>query len=195
MVSVLGRGLVDVFHPAGIEIVAERLLGRHPHHVEAHRLGAALAHADHGLRGVVQREGFGRCEGEAEFRMQEAPAADKTFAGVFAIDDVVDRGEIGFAVALAALRRRELPRRVAARSARVRALPDATTGSPARADRARSCRPSSPRCVPSRRGSARRHRDRNARAPKCRRRCRRPRTPAHARSSPSSAWSWRAPAR
>ena len=41
--------------------------------------------------------------------MQEAPAAHKTFAGVFAIDDVVDRGEIGLAVALGALRRGELP--------------------------------------------------------------------------------------
>ena len=97
-------------HPAGIEVVAERLLGRHPHDVEAHRLRAALAHADHRLRGVVEREAFRRLEGEAELRMQEAPAADKAFAGIFAIDDVVDRGEIGLAVALAAFRRGVLPR-------------------------------------------------------------------------------------
>ena len=44
--------------------------------------------------------------------MQEAPAAHKAFARVFAIDDVVDRGEIGFAVALAAFGRGVLPRRV-----------------------------------------------------------------------------------
>ena len=41
--------------------------------------------------------------------MQEAPAAHKAFAGVLAIDDVVDRGEIGLAVALGALRRGVLP--------------------------------------------------------------------------------------
>ena len=93
--------------------------------------------------------------------MQEAPAAHETFAGVLAIDDVVDRGEIGFAVALAALRRGVLPGAGSARSARARASPDATTGNPARADRARSCRPSAPRCAPSRPGSAPRHRDRN----------------------------------
>ncbi len=42
--------------------------------------------------------------------MQEAPAAHEAFAGVFAIDDVVDRGEIGFAITFAALRRGVLPR-------------------------------------------------------------------------------------
>ncbi len=108
--EVFGRSLVDAFHPAGVEIVGERLFGRHAHHVEAHRLGAALAHADHGLRGVVEREGLGRGKGEAELGMQEAPPAHETFAGVLAIDDVVDRGEIGLAVTFAALRRGELPR-------------------------------------------------------------------------------------
>jgi hypothetical protein len=42
--------------------------------------------------------------------MQEAPAAHEAFAGVLAIDDVVDRGQIGLAVALAALGRGVLPR-------------------------------------------------------------------------------------
>ena len=42
--------------------------------------------------------------------MQEAPSAHKAFARVFAIDDVVDRPEIGFAVAVAAFRRGILPR-------------------------------------------------------------------------------------
>ena len=42
--------------------------------------------------------------------MQEAPAADEAFARILAIDDVVDGGEIGFAVALAALGRGILPR-------------------------------------------------------------------------------------
>ena len=41
--------------------------------------------------------------------MQEAAAAHEAFAGIFAIDDVVDRGEIGLAVALAAFRRGVLP--------------------------------------------------------------------------------------
>src|SRR5205085_12667501 len=99
-----GRTLVDILHPATVEIVAERLLCRHPRDVEAHRLRAALAHADHGLRGVVEREGVGRGKGEAEFGMQEAPAADKAFARLFAKDDAVDGGKIGLAVELAALR-------------------------------------------------------------------------------------------
>ena len=41
--------------------------------------------------------------------MQETPAAHETFARVLAIDDVVDRGEIGLAVAFAAFRRGILP--------------------------------------------------------------------------------------
>ncbi len=41
--------------------------------------------------------------------MQEAPAAHEALARILAIDDVVDGGEIGFAVALAALRRGVLP--------------------------------------------------------------------------------------
>ena len=110
--DVLGRGLVDPLHPAGIEIFAERLFRRHPHHVEAHRLRAALAHADHGLRGIVEREVFRRGKGKAELGMQEAPAAHEALARVLAIDDVVDRGEIGLAVALVALRRDVLPRGV-----------------------------------------------------------------------------------
>ena len=40
--------------------------------------------------------------------MQEAAAAHKAFARVFAIDDVVDRGEIGLAVALAAFAARSI---------------------------------------------------------------------------------------
>ncbi|MEY9574229.1 hypothetical protein ABIE88_001805 [Bradyrhizobium diazoefficiens] len=42
--------------------------------------------------------------------MQETPAADKTLARVFAIDEVVDRGEIALAVALASFRSDVLPR-------------------------------------------------------------------------------------
>src|SRR6266403_444331 len=107
--QILGRGFVDVFHPAGIQIVAERLFRRYPHDIEAHGLGAALAHADHGLRGIVQRERIGCGEGEAELGMQEAPAPNESFARILPVDDVVDGGEIGFAIALAALRRGELP--------------------------------------------------------------------------------------
>ena len=82
---------------------------RHSHHIEAHRLRAAFAHANHGLRSIVQREGVGRLEGEAQFRVKEAPAAHESFARVFAVDDVVDRREIVLAIALAAFRRGILP--------------------------------------------------------------------------------------
>src|ERR1019366_9807283 len=60
---------------------------------------------DHGLDGIFQREGIGRGEGEAELGMQEAPAPNESLARILAVDDVVDGGEIGFAIAFAALRR------------------------------------------------------------------------------------------
>ena len=41
--------------------------------------------------------------------MQEAPAPNESLARILPIDDVVDGGEIGFAITLAALRRGELP--------------------------------------------------------------------------------------
>ncbi len=41
--------------------------------------------------------------------MQEAPASNESLARILPVDDVVDGGEIGFAVALAALGRGELP--------------------------------------------------------------------------------------
>ena len=94
-------GLVDVFHPARIEIIAERLVGRHADDIEAHRLLAAFAHADDRLRGVVERKAIRRLEGEAELGMQETASAHEAFARILAIDDVVDRGEIGFVIALA----------------------------------------------------------------------------------------------
>src|SRR5437667_21944 len=85
----IGRA-VDALHPARTEIFAKRLFRRHPHDIEAHRLRAALAHADYGLGGVVEREGLGCGEGEAELGMQKAPTADETLAGVLAVDDIVD---------------------------------------------------------------------------------------------------------
>ena len=98
------RGRIDVLDPAGGQIFGERLLGRHAHDVEAKRLAAAVLDAEHGLRGVVEREAVGRGEGEAELRMQEAPAAHKAFARILAIDDAVDIAEIGVARLRALLR-------------------------------------------------------------------------------------------
>src|SRR6202022_738408 len=108
--QILGGSLVDIFHPAGIEIVSERLLRRHPHDIEAHRLRAALAHADYGLRGVVEVEVFRCGEGETEFWMQEAPAANESLARILAIADVVDFLHVSFAIAFAALGGGVLPR-------------------------------------------------------------------------------------
>src|ERR1700722_17173926 len=49
---------------------------------------------EHGLRGVVEAKTVGRGEGEAEPRMQEAPAAHEAFARILAKHDSVDAGEI-----------------------------------------------------------------------------------------------------
>ena len=106
--QILRGCLVDVFHPAGIEIIAERLFRRNAHDVEAHRLRAAFANADHGLRGVFEHETLRNLESETQLRMQEAAATYEALAGVFAVDEVVDGGEIGIAVALDACGRRIL---------------------------------------------------------------------------------------
>src|SRR5690606_13520627 len=87
----------------------QRLIGRHPHDVEAHRLLATATHADHRLRGVVQRVALRRLEGEAELGVQEAPATDKALAGVLAVDQLVDRSEISVALTALLARRGELP--------------------------------------------------------------------------------------
>src|SRR6202040_4234617 len=86
---------IDVLDPAGGEIGGKRLLRRHAHHVEAQRLAAAVLDAEHRLRGVVERKTVRRREGEAEFWMQEARAAHKTFARILAEYDAVDIAEIG----------------------------------------------------------------------------------------------------
>ena len=75
MVTLLDGGAVDVLDPAGVEIVGQRLLGGHAHHVEPQRLAAAVLDAEHRLRRVVEREAVRRHEGEAEPRMQEAASA------------------------------------------------------------------------------------------------------------------------
>ena len=106
--DVLDRFGLDVLDPAGGEVFGERLLGRHAHHVEAHRLAAAFLDAEHRLRGVVEGEALRRQEGEAEPGMQEAAAAHEAFARVFAVDHAVDAGEIGRLVALAGAGRGEL---------------------------------------------------------------------------------------
>src|ERR1700722_8984926 len=84
---------IDVLDPAGGEIGGERLLRRHAHHVEAQRLAAAVLDAEHRLRGVVERKSVRRREGEAEFWMQETPAAHETFAWVLTEHDAVDIAE------------------------------------------------------------------------------------------------------
>src|SRR5205823_14325549 len=55
-------------------------------------------------------EALGRREGEAQSRMQEAAPTHETFARILAIDDAVEAREVEGAVALAAARRRILPR-------------------------------------------------------------------------------------
>ena len=101
---------IDVLHPAGFQIVGQRLLGRHADHVEPHRLAAAVLEAEHGLRGVVEGEARRRQEGEAELGMHEAAAAHEALARVLAIDHAVEVGEILGAVALAVAGPAELAR-------------------------------------------------------------------------------------
>ena len=99
---------VDVFHPARRQVFAQALFGRDAHNVEPQRLSAALLDAEHGLRGVVERESLGRHEGEAELGMQEAPAAHEAFARILAVGETVDRRKIRGLVAVAGARRRVL---------------------------------------------------------------------------------------
>ena len=94
---------VDILDPARSQVFGERLFGRHPHHVEPERLAAAALDAEHRLGGIVERKAVRRREGEAELRVQEAPAAHKTLARVLAVDDAVNVGQIG------SLRAREIP--------------------------------------------------------------------------------------
>ena len=108
--DILCRGPVYILHPAGIEIVTERLLRRHAHDIEAYRLRAAVANAHHGLRGVLQHIAFGHLEREAELRMQEAAAAHKSLARVFAINEIIDGREIAVPIAFDGFGRRILPR-------------------------------------------------------------------------------------
>ena len=88
----------------------ERLLGGHTHHVEAEREIAIVAHAEHGLRGVLEREAVGRGERERKPRMQEAAPAHIAFARVLAVRQAVDRGEVALFVAWHVARRGVLAR-------------------------------------------------------------------------------------
>src|ERR1700734_1648149 len=57
---------VDVLDPARSQVVGERLLRRHTHNVEPKGLAAAALDAEHGLRGIVEREAVRRGKREAE---------------------------------------------------------------------------------------------------------------------------------
>ncbi len=109
---ILDALLVDVLDPAGVDVFGERLLSRHPHHVEAQGLTAAVLDAEHRLRGVVEREAVRRHESETELGMQKASPANEAFARILAVDQSVYIGEIFLLVAFTAARRRaELTRR------------------------------------------------------------------------------------
>ena len=81
------------------EIIGQLLVGGNAHDIEPQREFAAVLHAEHRLRRVLEHEAFGRGEGEAELRMQEAPAAHEAFARVLAIDQPVDLAQIFRALA------------------------------------------------------------------------------------------------
>ena len=66
----------------------------------------------HGLRASRQRKSFGRREGEAEPRVEEAPAPHRALRRIVAKGDAVDRREIAAAIVLAYARRVELARRL-----------------------------------------------------------------------------------
>src|SRR5450830_992330 len=75
---------IDMLYPAGLQVVGQGLLGRHAHHVEAHRLVAAL-------------------------EVQKAAAAREALARILAIDYSVEIAEIFGAVAFARAGAAELP--------------------------------------------------------------------------------------
>src|SRR5262249_51079686 len=93
---------IDVLDPARRQIFGKLLLGGHAHNVEPQRLAPAVFDPEHGLRGVVEVETFGRREGKAEPRMQEAAPAHEAFARVLAEYDAVDAGEVRVLVAATA---------------------------------------------------------------------------------------------
>ena len=95
---------IDILDPARLEIICQRLFGRHADKIEAHGLAAAVLEAKHRLRRIVEREAGRRREGEAKLGMLETPAAGETFARVFAINNAIEIGEVVGAVALAGAR-------------------------------------------------------------------------------------------
>src|SRR6478609_10544532 len=92
---------VDVFDPAGVEILRQGLFGRHTDDVEAQRLRAVVFDAEHRLRRVIEYETLRRGKGEAELRMQEFPSAHEALARVLAEHDAIEVGEVLVLLALA----------------------------------------------------------------------------------------------
>src|SRR6478735_9002764 len=106
----LDAGGIDIFHPSRLQVVGQRLFGRHAHHVYTQGFAAALLEAEHGLGGIVEREAGWGHKTEAEFWMQEMPAARKAFTGIIAVNETVEVGEIFGAIALAGAGTGELAR-------------------------------------------------------------------------------------
>ena len=173
---------IDVLDPAGVEIVGQRLLGGHAHHVEPQRLAAAVLDAEHRLRRVVEREAVRRHEGEAEPRMQEAASAHEAFARILAVEHAVDAGEIDRAVALAGAGPAELAGvdLGVAHALGRRRMRRQEIGHARHRWRAGSRGEDRP-AVPARTGTGPRRTDRSRRARRCRRRCRPLPIPASAR--------------
>src|SRR4029079_5745440 len=92
--ELLDPAWIGVFHPAGLEIIGQRLLCRHAHHIQTQRFITSVLEAEHRLCGVVEREARWRHEAEAELGMQEVPPAREPFAWVLAVDQAVEGGEI-----------------------------------------------------------------------------------------------------
>src|SRR6187399_3574659 len=54
--ELLDAARIDIFHPAGLEIIGQRLLRRHAHHIQTQRFITSVLEAEHRLCGVVERE-------------------------------------------------------------------------------------------------------------------------------------------
>ena len=151
IVDILDRRRIDVLDPAGCQILAQRLLGRHPHRRRAAAPAPPPSLTPSTAWAVLSSvKPSGAVKVKPSLGCKEATAAHKAFARILAVDQPVDAAQIVGLVAHAAAGGGELARIGAWRCEPAPALPDARTESRARADRLRGRTASGRRCGPSR---------------------------------------------
>ena len=98
-VELFDRAFHKPVDPPGADVVFERCPVRQRDAVEAQSLRAAVLHAQHRLRRILEDEPVRRREGEAELGLDEPATADRPLGRIVAEHHSVDRREIGLAVA------------------------------------------------------------------------------------------------